>query len=165
MASEYSILLKLGGFIGSNPEILNFFPSLKMSQDESNDLLTKSFPHGIRAGDFVEDRHGKHNILSYIFKVKREDERDDLFSFSVLLGKKDKNEIYKPVMQQLIEILDQHNLLTEDILTTNHKTIFEGINQEIDIEINGLKIELHNMFKEIKKQVLKPKPDLKGAFF
>ena len=165
MASEYSILLKLGGFVGSNPEILNFFPSLEMSQVESNILLNKSFPHGVRAGDFVEDKYGKYNVLSYIFKVKQDENRDDLFSFSILLNKKDKNEVYKPVLQELIERLDENNQLSEDILTNNHKTIFQGINQEEDIEINGFNIELHEIFKEIKKKILKQKPQLKGSFF
>jgi hypothetical protein len=165
MASEYAVLMRLGGFVGSNPEILNSYPSLNMKQDESNELLAKSFPHGVHVGDFIEDKHGKYNILSYIFRVKREEDRDDLYSFSILLSKKDKIEVYKPILEELINILDQNNLLTEQVLMNNHKTLFEGINQEMDIEINGIKIELQDRFKEIKSEVLKPKPELKGSFF
>jgi len=165
MASEYAVLFKLGGHAGSNPEILGSFPKLQMNKDESNELLAKSFPHGVHAGDYVEDKHGKYNVLSYIFRVKREEARDDLFSFSVLLSKKDKAEVYKPILEELINMLDQNNLLTEQILTSNHKKIFEGIKQEKDIEINGIKIELHDLFNEIKSKVLKTKPELKGAFF
>jgi hypothetical protein len=165
MASEYAVLIRLGGFVGSNPEILNSFPSLNMKQDESNELLAKSFPHDVREGDLVEDKHGKYNILSYIFRVKRDEDRDDLYSFSVLLSKKDKTEVYKPILEELIKILGNNNLLTEHILMNNHKTLFEGINQEIDIEINGIKIELHKLFKDIKSKVLKPKLELKGSFF
>ena len=165
MASEYAVLMRLGGFVGSNPEILNSFPKLNMKQDEFNELLAKSFPHGVHAGDFVEDKHGKYNILSYIFRVKREEDRDDLYSFSVLLSKKDKTEVYKPILEELIKILDQNSLLTEQVLMNNHKTLFEGINQETDIELNGVKIELQDRFKDIKSRVLKPKPELKGAFF
>jgi len=165
MASEYAVLMRLGGFVGSNPEILNSYPSLNMKQNESNELLAKSFPHGVHEGDFVEDKHGKYNILSYIFRVKRKEDRDDLYSFSVLLSKKDKTEVYKPILEELIHILHQNSLLTEQILMENHKNLFEGINQEMDIEINGIKIELQDRFKEIKNQVLKPKPELKGSFF
>jgi hypothetical protein len=165
ITSEYAVLMRLAGFVGSNPEILNSFPSLNMKQDESNELLAKSFPHGVHEGDFIEDKYGKYHILSYIFRVKREEDRDDLYSFSVLLSKKDKTEVYKPILEEVIKILDKNNLLTERILMNNHKTLFEGINQEIDIEINGIEIELHDLFKEIKIKVLKPKPKLKGAFF
>lgn len=157
--------MKLGGFIGSNPEILGSFPSLNITRDESSELLAKSFPHGVKVGDYVEDKHGKHNILSYIFKVKREEDRDDLFSFSVLISKKDKTAIYKPVIKELIDILFKQNLLTEEILMKNQKTIFDGINQEENIVINGITIEFHSIFKEIKKQILKEKPDLRGSFF
>ncbi|MHA1106107.1 MAG: hypothetical protein ACTSPN_10375 [Promethearchaeota archaeon] len=165
MTSEYSILMKLGGFVGSNPEILGSFPNLKITGDEYSELLAKSFPHGVKVGEFVEDKHGKHNVLSYIFKVKREEERDDLFSFSVLISKRDKTAIYKPVIKELIEILENKNLLTEEILMNNQKTIFEGINQEENIEINGLTIEFHSIFKEIKQKILKEKLALKWAFF
>lgn len=165
MASEYAVLMRLGGFVGSNPEILNSYPSLNMKQNESNELLAKSFPHGVHEGDFVEDKYGKYNILSYIFRVKRDEDRDDLYSFSVLLSKKDKSEVYKPILEELIKILDKNNLLTEHILMSNHKTLFEGISQETDIEINGFKIEFHELFKEIKSKVLKPKLELKGSFF
>jgi hypothetical protein len=165
MASEYAVLMRLGGFVGSNPEILTSFPSLNMKQGESSELLAKSFPHGVHEGDFVEDKHGKYNILSYIFRVKREEDRDDLYSFSVLLSKKDKTEVYKPILEELIKNLAKNNLLTEQILMNNHKSLFEGINQEIDIEINGIKIELKDLFEDIKSKVLKPKPELKGSFF
>lgn len=165
MASEYSLLMKLGGYIGSNPEILGSFPALNITRDQSSELLAKSFPYGVKVGDYIEDKHGKHNVLSYIFKVKREEDRDDLFSFSVLISKKDKTAIYKPVIKELIDILDKKNLLTEEILMMNQKIIFEGINQEINIEINGITIEFHSIFKEIKKKLLKEKPDLKGSFF
>lgn len=165
MASEYSVLLKLGGYVGSNPEILKSFPILNMGEIESSELLVKSFPHGAKNGDYVEDRYGKHNIVSYIFKIKQENDRDDIFSFSILIGKRDKAEIYKPVLKKLMGILDNEGLLTEKILIENQQTIFEGINQEQDITIEGKIIKLNSIFKEIKKQVLKQKPELKGSFF
>lgn len=165
MASEYSVIMKLGGFVGSNPEILSSFPPLNMNPDETKNLLAKSFPHGVKVGDFIEDKHGKYNVLSYIFRVKREEDRDDLFSFSVLISKKDKTEIFKPVIKELIEILDKNNILTENILKGNQNVIFEGINYEKDIQINGINIEFHSIFKEIKKLILKEKPNLKGSFF
>lgn len=164
MASEYSLIMKLGGFIGSNPEILGSFPTFNMTQDQSNVLLAKSFPYGVKVGDYVEDKHGKHNVLSYIFKVRKDDDRDDLFSFSVLISKKDKTAIYKPVIKELIEILDSKDLLTEKILVKYQKKFFEGINQEENIEINGITIEFHSIFKEIKSRILKQKPELKGSF-
>ena len=164
MASEYSVLLKLGGYVGSNPEILNSFPILDMGETGSSELLGKSFPHGVKNGDYVEDKYGKHNIVSYIFKIKQENDRDDLFSFSILIGKRDKAEIYKPVLKELMGLLDKMGLLTEGVLIKYQKAIFEGINQEQNVEIEGQMIEFHSIFKEIKNQILKKKPELKGSF-
>ena len=48
----------------------------------------------------------------------------------------------------------------------NHQEqIYNGINEEKDIEIQGLQLNLSKIFKDIKAKVLKEKPQLKGSFF
>jgi hypothetical protein len=81
-----------------------------------------------------------------------------------LLNKRDKTEIYKPVLKSLIDILDANGILGQDILTEYQQIIFEGINQEKDIYIENVAIDLSNIFKEIKSKILKQKPKLKGSF-
>ena len=164
MASDYAILAKLGGFVGSNPEILSSFPSVSGIGDEEG-ILNSCFPVGAKVGDFYEDRYKKYQVLSYIFKVHQLAARDDLFSFSVLLHKREKVEVYKPVLKALVDKLDENGMLKEEILTEYHKAIYEGINNEEDIYIKDLLIDFSRIFKEIKAEVLKQKPDLKGSFF
>ena len=164
MASEFAILAKLGGFVGSNPEILSSFPSVT-GVGEEVDILNSCFPVGAKVGDFYEDRYKKYLVLSYIFKIKQLTERDDLFSLSILLHKRDKVEVYKPALKILVETLENNGLLNEEILTEYHKTIYEGINNEKNILVKDLQIDFSTIFKEIKAEVLKQKPDLKGSFF
>jgi hypothetical protein len=164
ITSEYALFCKLGGFIGSNPEIVSSFPSLS-GFGEKSDILNTCFPIGINVGDFHEDRYKKYLVLSYVFKIPRLDDRDDLFSLSVLLHKRENVEIYKPVLQELISLLDNNGLLNEEILKNYNQSIYEGLNDEKVIYIENLLIDFSRIFKEIKTQKLKAKPDLKGSFF
>lgn len=162
LASDYSVICKLGGYVNSNPEIISFYPSLDNSV--KSEILSKCFPVGAKSGDFIVEKYRKYSVVSYIFRVNQSANRDDLFSFSVLLNKKEKTEIYKPVLQSLIFILEQNGLLNEHVLTKNQRTIFEGINQEENITIGNILIDLSVVFKEIKSKILKPEIKVKGSF-
>ena len=162
MASDYSVICKLGGYVNSNPEIISSYPSLDKSNEA--EILSKCFPVGSKYGEFNVDKYKKYSVLSYIFKVFQTEERDDLFSFSVLLNKRDKTEIYMHVLEILIDILDTNGILSENILTEYQQVIFEGINQEKDVNIENVLIDFSNIFKEIKSKILKQKPELKGSF-
>jgi len=162
MASDYSVICKLGGYVNSNPELISSYPSLDQSLEA--EILSKCFPIGSKYGEFIVDKYRKYSVLSYIFKIFQSANRDDLFSLSVLLNKKDKTEIYMPVLKSLIDILDANDLLSEYILTEYQHVIFEGINQEIDVNIENVVIDFSNIFKEIKSKILKQKPKLKGSF-
>ncbi|MFX1419436.1 MAG: hypothetical protein ACFE9N_10995 [Promethearchaeota archaeon] len=164
MATEYAILAKLGGFIGSNPEIISSFPNIRLLGGE-RELLKKCFPIGSKVGLFIEDKFNKYLILSYIFKIQQDAERDDLFTLSILLHKHDKIDIYKHVLKELLEMLKANGLLNEAILRNYHRAIYEGINQEIDVYIEDLRINFSSIFKDIKTKILKQKPQLKGSFF
>lgn len=162
MASDYSVICKLGGYVNSNPEIISSYPSLGKSVE--SEILSSCFPIGSKSGEFIVDKYRKYSVLSYIFRVNQSDNRDDLFSLSVLIHKKDKTEIYKPVLQNLIDTLEQNGLLNEHVLTKNQRIIFEGINQEKNITINDILIGLADIFKEIKSKILKPDIKVKGSF-
>jgi len=162
LASDYSVICKLGGFVNSNPELISSYPSLDQSLEA--EILSKCFPIGSKYGEFIVDKYRKYSVLSYIFKIFQSADRDDLFSLSVLLSKKDKTEIYMPVLKSLIDKLEENNMLTQDILTEYQQVIFEGINQEKDVDIENVLIDFSNIFKEIKSKILKQKPKLKGSF-
>ena len=165
MTSEWAILCKLGGFVNSNPELISSYPTLDISLRESNEILSKCFPIGSKPGEYIIDRYKRYNVLSYIFSVKQTQDRDDLFSLSVLLGKRDKVDIYKPALREFIEILGLNGVLSESILLDYQETIYEGINKEEDVIIEKISVEFSKIFKEIKAKVLKEKPQLKGSFF
>ncbi|MFX1497928.1 MAG: hypothetical protein ACFFBH_10400 [Promethearchaeota archaeon] len=162
MTSEWSILCKLGGFVNSNPELISTYPMLDFG--EHNELLSKCFPIGAKPGDFIMDKYNKYNVLSYVFTVKQKQNRDDLFSLAILLGKKDKVDLYKPALSELIRILNNNDVLNEYILLKYQQTIYEGINEEKDVIIENILIEFSKIFNEIKSKILKEKPQLKGSF-
>lgn len=164
MASEYAILSKLGGFVGSNPEIVSSYPPYTGVGSEA-EILHACFPIGAKVGEFFEDKFRKYLVLSYVFKIQKNEERDDLFSFAVLLHKREKVEIYKEVLMSLIHILENNGRLIENVLTDNHQKIYEAINTESDVYIEDLLIDFSRIFQEVKAKVLKEKPQLKGSFF
>ncbi|MFX1409143.1 MAG: hypothetical protein ACFFA6_02230 [Promethearchaeota archaeon] len=165
MTSEWAIICKLGGYVNSNPEILSSYPDLEISTDKSKELIGKCLPTGAKIGDFIVNKYDKYNVLSYIFKMPIQEDRDDLFSISVLLGKKDNAEIYKPILEELINQLEKNGLLSERVLIMYQKTIYDGINQEKDIMIENVEINLSKLFEDIKSKLIKPKLDVKGSFF
>ena len=122
--------------------------------------------YNTKSGEFISSAFGKKKtILSYIFTIKNEDNRDNLVSISIIIAKKDNPDIYKPALKEIIEQLDNNNVLTETILEAYLEVIFKGINQEEQIEIENISINLPEIFNEIKSKLIKPQPKLKGSFF
>ena len=89
LMADYIIVCELKGSENSNPVILDSYP-LDGEDQISVKMLPKFLPFGARAGDYLINRSGKTTILSYIFKIENSDDRDDLLSISIVLGKKDK---------------------------------------------------------------------------
>jgi len=163
LATDYSVLCKLGGFVNSNLEIVSSYPSLDVSSEP--EILSKCFPVGSKVGDYIIDKYRKYSVLSYVFKVSQEENRDDLLTFSLLLGKRDNTEIYKPLIKELVDILEANALLTERVLIEYQQTIFEGLNEEKDINIENVVIDFSRIFIDIKSKLIKQKPNVKGSFF
>ena len=161
--ADYLIVCELKGSENSNPTILDSYP-LDADDQISVKMLPKFLPFGSRAGDYLINRSGRNTILSYIFKIENEDYRDDLLSISIVLEKKDKIEIYKPVLKEIIDKMEKNFILTEDILKENMKPIYKGIYEEKDITIDTLTIELSKVYAEARSLYETKKPKIKGSF-
>jgi hypothetical protein len=163
--TERYILCKLGGFDFSSPEIIISYPTLDPTLSESKDLLSKCLPTGITSGDFAVNKYNKSNILSYAFKIEHKEQRNDLLTISILLKKKLNVEIYKPVLESIISTLKYYGILSETILVDYIQTIYEGINEEKLVLVDGVPIDLSIIFKDIRSKIFKPRPEVKGSFF
>ncbi len=163
--TERYILCKLGGYDLSNPEIVISYPNLDPTISESEDLLSKCLPTGIKSGDFAVNKYSKCNLLSYAFKIDHEEERDDLLTISILIKKKLNMEIYKHVLENIISTLNYCGLLTEQILVDYIQTIYDGINEEKLVLVDDIPIDLSIIFKDIRSKMYKSRPDVKGSFF
>lgn len=161
---QHSIVCKLGGYAGSNPEIVVAYPPLKTTIKNIKDLISVCMPLGCKNGDFIIDKYENHNLLSYIFNVKKDSGRDDLFSFSILLDKKLNPELYKPIIKSIIDDLQKNNLLSEEILLEFQNIIYRNLNDETNFTIREVSIQISEYFKEINKKN-KEKPKLKGSFY
>jgi len=163
--TERYVLCKLGGYDSSSPEIVISYPTLDPTLSESEGLLSKCLPTGINSGDFSVSKYSKCNVLSYAFKIEHEEERNDLLTISILLKKKLNVEVYKPVLENIISTLKYCDLLSEKILADYIETIYNGINEEKLILIDGAPIDLSIIFKDIRSKIIKPRPEVKGSFF
>lgn len=165
MVLQKSIICKLGGHVNSNPELLTSFPPLEETSTKSKELIFNCLPTGCKSGDLVIKRYENDKLISCIFSIEKENLRDDLFSFSILLDKKVNTEIYPPIIKEFIQILKKDGLLSEKILINCQNRIYESFNEEKDIEIEGNIIELSKSFEKIRNQFKIEKPELKGHFF
>ncbi|MHA1642673.1 MAG: hypothetical protein ACTSVX_08055 [Promethearchaeota archaeon] len=165
MATEWAIFCKLGGHINSKREIIGVYPEFPDIISEPNKILDICFPVGTKPGDFILNKYNKFQVLSYIFKIPKTDERDDLLSYSILIEKKEKAFLYKFVMVELFHILEENNMLSEELLMENQQKIYQGLNTETDIDINGIKIQFSKIFEDFRNKLIKKKPNLKGSFF
>lgn len=163
--TERYILCKLGGFDLSSPEIVISYPTLDPTLSESEVLLSKCLPTGIKSGDFAVNKYSKCNLLSYAFKIEHKEERNDLLTISILLKKKLNVEIYKPVLENIVSTLNYCGLLSEQTLVDYIQTIYEGINEEKLVLVDNVPIDLSIIFKDIKAKLYKPRPEVKGSFF
>jgi len=164
MESSNLVVCELKGIENSNPEILFSFPPLNLNDKDHNDLIPKFLPFGSKISNFYVSRYSKYNILSYIFKIKNDNNRDNLVSLSALIKKRENAEIFKPILKLIVNTLDENHLLTEDNLEKNLALIYKGINDEQDIVIENISISISKKFEQIKSKLIKDKPKLKGSF-
>ncbi|MFX1322670.1 MAG: hypothetical protein ACFFAQ_13620 [Promethearchaeota archaeon] len=163
MITSNIIICELKGSINSNPCILGSYP-VDIKDKKSMQMIPKFFPFGSEPGDFLTNKFDKNLILSYIFTIKKINERDDLMSISIIFDKKENLEIYKLVLIEIIESLSNNQLLTEENLKKYLPIIFKGIYEECNIEIDAVKIELHKIIENARAKYIKRKPNIRGSF-
>lgn len=161
-SSSKIVICGLKGSVNSNPEILSSFPQLQIGVSEFPELLTKCLPFGSKMGSFIINNYKKQIVVSYTFKITQSNGRDDLASISLLLDKKQDPELFEPILKDIIELIENNNLLTDEFLTNNLEAIFHGIESEEAILLGDLELNLEKYFKSRKE---KRKPKLKGSFF
>lgn len=164
MSLYKTVTSRLGGFKDANPEILTSYPPLDKDLKNSDELLLKCLPMGCSEGALIESKYKKTNLISYVFKIEKTGERDDLLSFSILLNKGMKPEIYKLVLKRFIDKLNENGLLQEDLFIDYRDKIYKSFNEETNLKIENTIIPLSNLFRETKAEFQKNKPKLKGSF-
>ncbi len=162
-------LCKLGGYTGSNPEIVASFPSLNLSENEQEDLVAKSLPTGVKANNFSVEKFKNKLLLSYVFSIKSEQSnvRDDLASISIIVDKKRVNvEDLKVLLKFLIDKMVSEEInLTTSMLMESLYDLYDGINFNKKIKIRDLTIDIPKIIQKKKLKIFKLKEDLKGKFF
>jgi len=158
------VLSELKGSVNSNPQILCSYP-YEINYLESSNLIHKFLPFGSQAGDCFESRIAKERVISYVFKIKNYQGRDDLMSMSLITSHKDELETGKLVLKEIVEIFEKRGKLNEIVLETNLKSIFVGIEGETEITTKELTVDLEKIFAQVKPKEEKKKQSLKGALF
>jgi hypothetical protein len=162
---QQSIICKLGGYVNSKPELVISYPPIEDNIENPQETIKECLPFGCKTGDIIEKKYLKNTLISYIFNVEKGDERDDLFSFSILLNKKKDAKLYKPIIKDFIELMKQNGLLKEDTFVKNQELIYRGLNEEKDLKIEGKSIPLSDLFEEKREELNLSELDPKGSFF
>jgi len=144
---EISIISSLEGKRGSNPKVESIFPRNKTFKD---DLLKVSLPFGASPGEFFINEIEKSKIISYIFEIEREGDRNDLASISFSLISTTITKNLKQVIQELINHLKTHNLLNIETFNQNLSKIVEGLNKESKIKIEKMVFDVGYFIKDKK---------------
>ncbi len=161
-------ITRLGGFEGSNPELLGAFPAVLGDQTE---LINKSLPSGIEPGTFRSDKIGGLNIFSYSFKVKAEQTgaRDDLASVSILVSDKKVNvDQIEVLFKEIVKSLDDGGelpMMRAATLIQMIERIYNGVNKPEKIKIEHVVIDVPQIIKQKRLSILKKDlSEFKGAF-
>lgn len=165
-------ICRLGGFVGSNPEIIGSVPSLETyyNTSEQQEFLKKSLPDGVEPGSFMLDKLKDNLILSHVFSIKsgKEGVRDDLASITVVISEKKVNvdhfqELFKVIMRSFKEEIEK---LTPDLLVQTIERIYNGVNKNKKIKLDKVVVDVPKIVKEKKLTLVKGDiSKLKGAFF
>jgi hypothetical protein len=161
-------LCRLGGFVGSNPEVLGSV--LPISSTEQKALLDKALPHGIEPGKFILEKLNNKFILSYIFimKAKEASIRDDLASIAVILPADKKLNIddfqvlFKLVIESFKAEIDRI-----DITKLKHmiERVYNGINKGEKISIENVNFDVPSIVKSKKLRLVTETEKVAGRIF
>ena len=161
---------RLGGFIGSNPEVLGEFPANKLTPEQKNEFINKSMPEGVLPGTITVAKFLTNYIVSYAFRLKSEveGERDDLATVTVLVPERRVNiEHFKQLFKLIMESFkDEIEKVSPTVLSHMIERIYNGVNQNEKIKMDALVIDVPEIIKKQKLRLIKTDlKELKGAFF
>jgi hypothetical protein len=161
-------LCRLGGFVGSNPEVLGSV--LPISNTEEKALLNKALPHGIEPGKFILEKLNNKFILSYIFNMKAKEAgvRDDLASIAVVLPADkrinidDFQVLFKLVIESFKAEIDRIDITKLKYMI---ERIHNGINKGEKISIENVNIDVPSIVKNKKLRLVTETEKVAGRIF
>ena len=161
-------ITRLGGFSGSNPEILAVFPKNLNESISEQSIINHSLPDGVGPNTFSLVKVDDIYFLSYVFSITNKDAeiRKDLAAISIVIDQKDTNiEDFKILFEHIVEIMIKQTDLkiTTEFLIESLEDVFEGINKMQKVKIGEIIIDIP---KIIKNKKLKPviKRQVQGRF-
>ncbi len=161
-------LCRLGGFVGSNPEVLGSV--LPISNTEEQALLDKALPHGIESGKFILEKLNNKFILSYIFTMKAIDAgvRDDLASIALVIpaDKRINIDDFQILFRLVIESF-KAEIDRIDITKLKHmiERVYNGINKGEKISIENVNVDVPSIIKSKKLRLLTEVEKIIGRIF
>jgi hypothetical protein len=160
-------LCRLGGFVGSNPEVLGSI--LPISSTEEKALLEKALPHGIEPGKFTLEKLNNKFILSYTFTMKAKDAgvRHDLASIALVLPDKRINMVDFQILFKLVIESFKSELDRIDITKLKHviERVYNGINKGEKISIENVNVDVPSIVKSKKLRLVTEVENVAGRIF
>ena len=159
---------RLGGFEGSNPELVSVYPSLATSED---DLISTTMPSGTEPGTFISNRVQGLDIFSYSFQVRSEQvgTRDDLVSIAIVVSDKKVNidqvgVLFKEIVSSLEVSGNLTNVKTSKI-TQMLERIYNSVNKSEKLKVDAITVDIPQIIKQKKLNIFKKDlTDFSGAF-
>lgn len=169
---EVAGICRLGGFEGSNPELLSLFPGnqeLLSEQEDMEEFISKSLPFGISPDSFSRHSFQQGTLFSYTFELRSANAgtRNDLAAITLFVSDKKVNidqfeQLFKSIMTAF---KDEMEKLTPTLLTNTIERIYNGVNKNEKININKIIVDVPGMIKHNKWKLIKTDiSQLKGAF-
>ena len=161
-------ITRLGGFTGSNPELMAQFP-IGIAEMEEKTIIDNSLPVGIKPDSFSLEKIGNNYFLSYIFAITGDEVaiREDLASISVVIDNKNIDiEHFKVLFEHIVEIMIKQTELkiTMEFLIESLEKIYEGINKNKKVKLSGITIDIPKIINQKKLKITK-KREVKGRVF
>ncbi len=161
-------LCRLGGFVGSNPEVLGSV--LPISSTEEKALLDKALPQGIEPGKFILEKLNNKYIISYIFTMKAREAgvRDDLASIAVVLPADKRINIdhfqilFKLVIESFKAEIDR---IDSTKLKYMIERVYNGINKGEKISIENVNVDVPSIVKNKKLRLVTEVEKVAGRLF
>ena len=160
-------LCRLGGFVGSNPEVISSV--LPISNTEEKALLCKALPEGTEPNTYILEKLNNKYILSYTFTIKSTDAdvRDDLASIALVIPDKKVNIedfkiLFKLVMDSFKDEMETINLEKMKYMV---ERIYNGINKGEKISVENVSVDVQSIVSKKKLKILTEVEKIAGRIF